>query len=460
MRRRRGRWLLAVCALGLGPGCAGPVERATREDLEATERRLGPIAGVDDERRAADAPTVALDGSLRACLAHAFARSPSLRARFEAWRAATYGPAMARRLPEPTISYTWFIGGMDTPMGPQKHRVGVMQMFPWPTRITAASEAEALAAEAAQRAFEAEALAVAAEVTRAYWALWRVRASREVQRAQVDVLKGIGELVRLKMTTGEGGLGPLAQVDLQIARVEDEVVALDPRERAAAAELRRAIGAAPGTAVPTSDEPPPPQRPREGEAELRAAVAGHPEVAERETMSRAGGERARAAGAERLPMFGVGFEWIQIGPARDPTYPRSGMDMFMLQAAMQVPLWGRAYAAGVKQARAEGAMMAAQAAASRDRGYAELEAALAEVDDSARRIKLYAGTLVPQAETALGALQGSYQAGRASLADVLMVERDLLELESARLEARAEHAVAWAELERVVGRAVAGEDVR
>ena len=459
MRRRDERALGATIAAGLLVGCGGPIERSTRAELAAIEGQLAPPLEAGAAAAAGvDAP--ALDGSLRAYLAHAFARSPALRARFESWRAAAEGPAAARRLPDPTISYTWFVGGMDTPMGPQRHRLGVMQMLPWPTAITAASDAEALVARAAQRAFEGEALAVAAEVSGAYWRLWLVRERREVRRAQVEVLRGIGELVRVRMTAGEGGLGALAQIDLQIARAEDEVAGLALEERALAAELRRVIGAEPGIATPTTDAPPPPQAPREGLAELQAAVRGHPEAAERDLVSQAGAERARAAEAGRLPMFGLGFDWTQIGPARDPTHPRAGMDMFMVQAAVQVPLWGRASAAAARQARAEGAAMAAEAAATRARGLAELEAALARVEDSARRIRLYQGTLLPQAETARGALIGAYQAGRSSLADVLMVERDRLDLEVARREAEVEHAIAWAELERVVGRAVAGEDVR
>jgi len=449
-----------TCALVLGllmpAACARAPTRVDR-DLREVERLLSPLDApprdLDPSDSAAPAP-LTLDGTLRAYLAHAFAHSPALRATFEQWRAATYGPTQARRLDEPTISYTWFIGGMDTPMGPQRHRVGVMQMFPWPTKIRAASRAEELAAAAAQRRFEAHALELAADVARAYWRLWQLRRARELQRAQVDVLHAVSELVRIRLSTGEASLGALAQVDLQISRNEDDLLSFAPRERAAVAELRRAIGGAAPSALATTDEPPPPRSPDEPPDQLHSALSAHPEVSGRELLARAGAERARAVGADRYPSLGLGFDWTQIGPARDPTHPQAGRDMFMLQTSLTIPIWGAAYRAAIRQAEAQGAAEAAEARAARDRGAADLEAVLSDIEDSARRIRLYTATLVPQAQTARAALQSSYQSGRAALSDLLLLERDLIELESAHLQARVDHALAWAELERIVGRPV------
>jgi cobalt-zinc-cadmium efflux system outer membrane protein len=456
---RRPRTLSALALGLLAPAaCASAPSRVDRDLLEV-ERALRPVTPHEASTSIPDAHAVALDGSLRAYLSHAFAHSPALRATFEQWRAATYGPATARRLDEPIISYTWFIGGMDTPMGPQRHRVGVMQMFPWPTKIRAASRAEELAAAAAQRRFEAHALELAAVVARAYWRLWQLRRARELQRAQLDILRSVSELVRIRVTTGEAGLGALAQVDLQISRSEDELLAFDQRERAAVAELRWAIGGAAPALLLTTDDPPPPRSPSEPQEQLQGALSAHPEVNGRELLARAGAERARAAGADRYPSLGLGFDWTQIGPARDPTHPHAGRDMFMLQTSLKIPIWGAAYRAAIRQAEAEGAAEAAEARAARDRAAADLEAVLSDIEDSARRIRLYTGALAPQAETARAALQSSYQVGRAALSDLLLLERDLIDLEAAHLQARVDHALAWAELERIVGRPVAAQTI-
>ena len=107
-------------------------------------------------------------------------------------------------------------------------------------------------------------------------------------------------------------------------------------------------------------------------------------------------------------------------------------------------------------------MYRAREHAARDRAVAELEQALANLRDSVRRVQLYETTLLPQAETTYSSTLDGYQSGRSSLAEVLIAEKDLLELGLGLFQAHASYGVSWAELERVVGRPVptqSAEDV-
>ncbi|MCB9706835.1 MAG: TolC family protein [Myxococcales bacterium] len=447
---------LGAAALALVGGCASAIERSNAEALARVEPTIEPLGveWVGDTRRE---PGGDLDGSLDAYVAHALARSPTLRARFDEWRAASHAPRAARRFPDLMVSYAGCIVGAERCVGPMGQRVGVMQWFPWPTTLSAASDAEAYLALAAQRRFEAEALAISAAVARAYWRLWAVRASREVQRAQIEVVRGLSELVRVRVETGAVSLGALAQIDLTIARQEDRLVSLDAREREASAALAEVIGEA-GIETPTRAEPPSPSTPAEPLSALQEAIGEHPRVTEIELWASASGERARAVGAHRFPSLGLGADWI-IGRQATATTPQA-MHMLMISASLKIPLSVGAIRADRARAEAEGAAHNARALAARQRAYAALEEALAAVEDSRRRTVLYRSTLLPQAETAFGALQGAYQAGEVGLADILLAERDLLDLELAEIDVQAEHAIAWATLDEVVGRPVARGDGR
>ncbi|MEZ4453044.1 MAG: hypothetical protein R3B09_26525, partial [Nannocystaceae bacterium] len=74
--------------------CASPMEARTRAELARIEATLAPLAGEDPASEGGlgvDGPATppTLDGSLDAYVAHALARSPSLRSSFERWRAAS-----------------------------------------------------------------------------------------------------------------------------------------------------------------------------------------------------------------------------------------------------------------------------------------------------------------------------------------------------------------------------------
>jgi outer membrane protein TolC len=77
---------------------------------------------------------------------------------------------------------------------------------------------------------------------------------------------------------------------------------------------------------------------------------------------------------------------------------------------------------------------------------------LANLRDALRRVQLYRGTLVPQAQSAYESVLGAYTVGRGSVAQALLAQRDLLELRIELERARADYARTWARLEELVGR--------
>lgn len=452
---RSSLWRIALALLLLA-ACGSQVEKQSRADLDRVRTQLRPEP-LGDSAGHPEAPDASPSlGTLRSYVASAFANSPELHASYEEWRAALEGPAQARRFPELVLTYGGFIRAVETRVGPQRHRVGVMQWFPWPTRLNAGRDAAAHVALSSQRRFEAHALDVAAEVARAYWRLWFIQKNQLVQQAQRNVLASLSEQVRTRLEAGRSGLSELAQVDLSISRISDVIAGLQEAERGATAELVRVIGAEAGTPTPIQPEYDPPAAllPASQERELKDAAITHPRVEAMASMSEAAEERARAAKGERGPSIGLGLDWIVTGEAVDPSIPDSGMDAVVGVVALKVPVSGGAYKAAQQQALAEGAMYRARERAARDRAVAELEQALANLRDAVRRVRLYETTLVPQAQTTYSSTLDGYQSGRASLAEVLIAEKDLLELGLGLFQAHASYGVSWAELERVVGRSL------
>ena len=465
MHRARAASLLSGLALVLLAGCGSQVEQQSRSDFDRVRAQFNepamPGAEQDDSHPEAEPQDL---GTLRSYVAAAFASSPELRASYEQWRASLQGPAQARKFPELVLTYGGFIRAVETRVGPQKHRLGVMQWFPWPTRLNAGRDAAAFTAVAAQKRFEAFALDLAAQVARAYWKLWLIQKNQVVQQAQREVLMSLSRQVRARLESGKVGLSDLAQVDLSISRISDAIAGLREAERSATAELVRAIGAESGTAIPIVPEQDPPSAllPASELSELKDAAVAHPRVLAMGSMSNAAEERARAARGERGPSIGLGLDWIITGEAIDSSIPKSGQDAVVGVVALKVPVSGGAYRAAQEQAKAEGAMYRAREHAARDRAVAELEQALANLRDSVRRVQLYETTLLPQAETTYSSTLDGYQSGRSSLAEVLIAEKDLLELGLGLFQAHASYGVSWAELERVVGRPVptqSAEDV-
>jgi outer membrane protein TolC len=447
-------WLLCL-------GCATTLESRAEDSLDRRTRHPGheelaeqwtAAPSRDDGTSAPRAGDI--DGSLRSYVTYALKQSPALRATYHEWKASVHHIAQARHLPEPTITYGYFVRSVETRVGPQRHKLSVSQALPWPTKLTAGADARSLAAQSAERRYEGAALMLIRRVAQAYWAVWRIEREREVEQQQAVILKELSKSAGARIAVGQASLAEVAQIDLTVSRITDRLAGLDEAARRARSDLVAAIGAPAGTPTPVTDEAPPVVVPGESEKTLGDAAAAHPRVRALALMAKSKEESARGASAERYPDLMLGVDWIETGPAAAPGVADSGKDPVIVMLSVKVPVWGGIYGSEEDEARAESAAFEARREAAEDEARAAVAASMSDVRDAARQVDLYRATLVPQAQSVYGAVLGGYQTGRSSVASVLMAQRDLLELELGQYRARARHAIAWALLEEIVGRPV------
>lgn len=446
--------------------CATSTERELMRALDETGDEFAELPAVTDVDPMGEDwshisnRAIFAGGDPQTYVNYALAHHPGLRASWERWSAQTHRVAEERRLPMPVVTYSLFVRQVETRVGPQRHRLSVRQRFPWPGELIAGVDAAAAQARATQRDFEAEALELREGVLRAYWHLWLIREVRIVQREQLDMLAGVAEVARGRLEVQEGSLADLQQVDLEIARLDDELRGIDELEFEASARLLDAVGAPPGTDTPTSDLSPSLELPDETEGQLRASLISHPRLERWSAASESAQLRVEEARNARAPSLSVGLDWIEVGPARSVALNDSGKDAVAISVGIELPLWQSNYAETQRSAEASTAAARSEWLNVRNRAAADLSASSSRVRDTARRADLLENTLIPQAEIALESTLGGYTAGEGGLASILLAERDLLELRLRQLEFEAQHAMAWAELERVVGRPVSGEPLR
>ncbi len=454
-----GRALFAqMIALGMS-ACAGTLKQDAHNSVSLQASRyvaVRPAMMPEDHPHAVRAP-MDLDRGLPSYLAYAMAHSPDLRASFERWQASVYRISRARRLPEPTISFGYFVRSVETRVGPQRARIGLKQWFPWPTTLIAGADASSAKARAQQSLFDAKALVVAERVADAYWWLWEIRTNRIIHGEHLDLLRSLSESVRGRVATGATNLADLQQLDLAAARLEDSLLGMNEAEQSAQARLRAAIGSPAGVKTPTLGGPPGIQLPLESLSQLEDSARRHPLIVVHGHLSEAQEQLARAESGRRLPSFSAGIDWIMTGAAAMPDVRDGGKDALVVGAGLRVPLWQRSYSDAVSAARSMAKAQRADQRAATDRAIADLESSLSAVRNGVRRVSLHRNTLVPQADAAYASVLGAYATGRGTVAQVLLAQRDLLELRVELETARATYARSWARLERVVGRTIKRE---
>ncbi len=382
-------------------------------------------------------------------VARALREHPALAAASADSQAAAAGIDAAGSLPDPMLTWGEMLEPVQTRVGPQERVLGLQQQIPWPGTLGARREAAAARTEAAAASWRAMAVEVAAGVRRAWARAAWLAGSRRVVEAQRDLARSLEVSARAAYEAGQGTYADLLQAQVEVARLDDRRRELDDRLEAARARLAAAAGRDRAADVALPDGLPAHAGSGPGTTPTRAGA--HPTLAVQDARARAAEAEARAARRSGRPMITLGVDWIQVGEAGRDGVAGSGDDALVGRLGLSLPIWRGKYRGPA--AAAEARVRAAQATRrARDQDLAAGAAeAVANLAAARRTDRLYTGDLVPRAEQALEAMTAAYETGQATLAEVIIAQRTLLDLELTLLAARRDLLVAVADRDAALG---------
>lgn len=386
--------VLAACSAPTPPGGGGtppasmPDAAPSAVAAPLSEAPAPDLAGVDGQL------------SLARLLHHARVHAPRIREAELLARAARQRGAQVTALPDPALRFGWFAEEVQTRTGPQRFAVGIAQRIPWPGRLQALGDREAVrAAMAAVRAWIV-ARDTLLEVANAYHELAHV----ERARGETAALESLWVRL-LGLAAGKPGLmmPEIARAEIRLERARLELRTLDDLAMVERARIRALLGLASDAVVPST-----------GTA-MAKAIDLSMELEELRELARESSQELllaslavdEAAGtqavteADDYPDLSFGARWIATGRRPDGATPvGNGADPLLFEFGVDLPLPGPSRSA----ARAEARLRTMAAAAARENRAARLEADVTRAFYRAlhqqRLARLHAETLVPQADRA------------------------------------------------------------
>lgn len=432
-------WILAVAACSHG-ATQTPANPTLEPFFDENARKLAAQSTPDEPK---------FDGALPTYVDFALRNHPELHANYQQWRAATYRPDAAWDWPNPRLTYGFFIQSVETRVGPQRHRFGLMQPIPWPTKPGAMQDAAEADARIEESRYSSTMLEVRRRVAEKYWAIWAVDQKLAIQDEQIQIAETLALSARARVETGRASLADLNQIELTISRMHDMKARLQQKKKALEASLVAAVGLASydGALPVRSDRP---QTEGVDQARLEtwtSRIENHPSLETMGAMSEKKRLMARSSTAQKYPDFALGIDYIETGEAMNPALEDSGKDPIIAMVTVELPIFSSSESAEVDAYEAEARSIESQREAMRHEMLAKVRSLASVLEETHRRVELYTDTLVPQAEASYTSVQSAYEVGQNQIAAVLLAQRDLVELQRALVDARAAHARAQVDIE-------------
>jgi len=174
-------------------------------------------------------------------LQYAALNSAGLRGSFEQWKAAIEEVPQAESLPDPKFTYSYFIREVETRVGPQRQKFGIMQVFPWFGKIEARKDAAAANAKAARQRYEAEKLKLFWEVKDAFYEYAYLASAVEIARQNLELLKHFEDVARTRYRAAVGSHPDIIRAQVELATLEDVLRSLEELREPTVARLNAVL---------------------------------------------------------------------------------------------------------------------------------------------------------------------------------------------------------------------------
>ena len=403
------------------------------------------------------ASTVPKTQNLRSLVDYALANNPEVNVARERHIGALARVPQAMALPEPKLTYRYFVNEVETRVGPQEHGIGLSQTLPWFGKRGLQGDAATETARAAQEGIASIQNTVIAEVADAYYELFYLGRSIEIIRGNRDLVLHLERVARARYGAGAATHADVIRAQVELGIIENRLGSLKDRRAPLFARLNALLNR------PTTETFDLPsilifEPVLYTDDELLAKVSLHnPDLRATSFEIEAAHRQRERANKNYLPDITLGLDYIATGDARMPGVQDSGDDALSATIGFTLPIWRSKYDAGVKEADA----ILRQQQFKRDQQlntfHAETVTALFKLRDAQRQIDLYEKALLPKANESLVATQRAYSTGAAPFADTIDAQRMLLNFELSFARAITDHHQARIVLEKLTGQSLTNQ---
>ena len=327
----------------------------------------------------------------------------------------------AGSLPDPKIT----LGLMNLPVNSfafdqepmTGKQISIMQMFPFPGKLslsTQMAEFEAAAVKYQQQEIRNH---IVLTVKQTYYDLYAVDRALETVQKNKDLLEQMVQVAETKYATGAGLQQDVLRAQVELSKLEDDLIMWQKKRLAVVAKLNAILNRPVGTSMPTTlpdlellDNEALASSPQDIERQRPLILAWKEKLGKSDTAI----ELARK---DAWPNIAVGMGYSQ----RDDLKSGAKMhDFFSVFVTLDIPLYyRRKQGQKIAEKRIDSEAVQADYMNVLNGVLAEAESQKAELERNRKRVELFKGGILIQAEQSLESAQAGYQVGKVDFLNVV-----------------------------------------
>lgn len=396
-------------------------------------------------------PARAQTPRLEALVAEALDRSPALQAAHQRRAAAEHRRPQVTSYPDPALSYTRWLSSPETRVGPQRNVLALGQTIPYPGKLNLRGDMSGEETAVETAGLESIARDIAYEVKSVYYDLYRVDGSMRILEDYLVLLETFTAAAEEKYATGSGSQADVLKSHVEASEILKQRISLEGERSALAARLNGALSRPSDSSVEPVAVIDTARYAQPESVVVERALAVRQELDAVDARIRRNELGVRLARLANRPDFMVQGSYITVPKVGGNPASDAGKDAFGVMLSVNLPVFRSRTRAEVQEAMARVEESRHARRRIRDAVAAEVAGAYGRLRHSGRALDVYEQGLIVQAESSVLATLAAYQTGQMDFLDLLDAERMVLRTRLGYVAETANYRKYLSQLERAAG---------
>jgi len=267
---------------------------------------------------------------------------PGIRAAYDEYYAALEKVPQVGTLPDPKISFGYFISPVETRLGPQQFKVSLSQMFPW---FGTLQEKEKMASEQARvkyQQFINKRNQVYKQVKTEWYRMYKTLEAMRITEENLEILNTLKKLSRKNYENDKAPMTDLLRIDVNVREQENRLSELKERLSSQKTDFNLLLNRQPGDSLAL---PKTIQSDTFDTVAYRDSLSRNPGLKALENKETALQHQYEVDRKQGYPDISLGLDYAVIGKRQDMQVDNSGRDVIMPMVGISIPLYRNKYSA-------------------------------------------------------------------------------------------------------------------
>ncbi|WP_100626891.1 TolC family protein [Algoriphagus formosus] len=375
--------------------------------------------------------------------------NPGLQAKYKSFEAAMQKVTQVSSLPDPNLSFGYFVSPVETRVGPQRARFSLTQMFPWFGTLKAQEDAATLMADAKYQEFLDARNKLYYQVSASYYPLYELQKLISIEEENQRILSSYKEIATIQFQNDKGSMVDVLRVDIMLKDATTNLSILEQKQKPLVTRFNKLLNRSDDDNIVVQDSLFTFSLPANYRKD--SLLASNPILDELELKIEASKASEQAAIKQGLPKLGVGMDYVIVGQRTDMSVPDNGKDVFMPMVSVSLPIFRRKYKAAQKEAQLMQESYSLQREEATNRLTSSYDMIWFEIQQQVELIQLYEEQIKESGQS-LNLLFSAYSNSGKDFEEVLRMQQQILKYQKMKATALSEYNIAIAEMDYITAK--------